>query len=528
MSCRPSGYEYVGFALATPPLEVIVVLILLTLMCLVCHFMRTALYDAKGRRIPGPKLSDFPMNKLRHARKNKRVAELLHECMINKWGDGKLCGMRALGRKVCFLGHPDDVKIILAGSHSAFPKAQRYTRLKFVLNEGLVTSSGKVWQTHRRIINKGFQATKYGNFVKVFAEKTELAIEEILGRMIGEDVTQAEIDLTKILGLLSYRIICKAGFGYEPDTTLINSSGFSPDTVTLILDEINVRLSHLTDWGHYLDVYRERRVNKTLADMDEVIFKIIANRRASMEEEENEKGVADAAGEREAEDLLDILMRASFEEKSLSARDLRDHIFTFLAAGTETTATTTAWLLLELCLNKEVQAKCAAEVTSIFGGREKQRRVTYEDIDKLVYLEAAMKEALRLHPPASVVARSCKEDTTLASGYTLPAGTSAIVSIYSLHHNELLWENATEFKPERFLPEYIHSTVHSPWMYLPFAAGPRNCIGQRFAKYEVLSVVASLLGSFSVSMSASALARYRIEETVVRRPVDLHMTFTKK
>ena len=533
-SCRPTGYQYVGFSISTPSAELISVLILVVLIYISYHFMNTTVYDASGKRIPGPSIGDCPVSRLRGARRRKRVAELLHEFMINTWGDGKLCGLRIFGRKICFLGHPDDVKVILAGSHSAFPKAKRYDRLKFVLNEGLVTSAGKVWQAHRRIINKGFQATKYANFVKVFTEQSESTIDEIDGKM--NDQESVEINLTQTLGLLSYKIICKAGFSYEPDSSNPSySEGFSPDAVTLILDEINDRLTHLTDWGHYLNVPRELRVNQKLRDMNKVIFEIITNRRALLEMENRKKqelgvDIDDAEEENEAEkDLLDVLMRAISDEKTLSARDLRDHVFTFLAAGTETTATTTSWLLLELCQNQHIQEKCVAEIMSVIGQDSGDgNHLTYEDMDKLIYLEAVMKETLRLHPPISVVARTCKDNTSLASGYTLSAGTTAIVCIYSLHLNESLWKDANLFKPERFLPENIQSTLHSPWMYIPFAAGPRNCIGQRFAKYEVLSVVATFLKRFNVSLSREAQARYRVEETVVRRPVDLHMTFTKR
>ena len=492
--------------------------------------MNTTVYDAHGKRMPGPMPSDAPVKTLRQGRKNKRVAEVLHEFMINRWGDGRLCGMSVFGRNVCFLGHPEDVKVILAGKHTDFPKASRYNRLKFVLNEGLVTSSGKVWQSHRRIMNAGFNAARYNEFVKTFAAKAELTVNEILDS--AGNNANVEIDITKALGLLSYRIICEAGFGYKPDTKLMESEGFSPDTVTMILDEINTRLTHPTDWFHYLNFPREMLVNRRLAAMDRVVYDIIANRKAAIAREgqvESPGGGAEAGAEK---DLLDVLLRASEAESEvlLSARDLRDHIFTFLAAGTETTATTTAWLLLELCRNPEVQKQVLSELDSVFGTKTKQgRKVAYEDIEKLVFLEAVMKETLRVHPPATVVGRECTRDTTLCSSeYTLKKGDTAICVIYSLHHNKEFWDHPERFDPSRFLPANIKKTLKSPWMYLPFSAGPRNCIGQRFARYEVLTVVATLLCNFTVSMSAEASASYRVEETLVRRPVGLRMTFTRR
>lgn len=480
---------------------------------ILCYmFWNTAVYDAQGKRIPGPVPSDRPVSTLREARKNKKVAEVLHELMINRWGDGKICGMAIFGRNVCFLADPSDVKVILSGKHTDFPKATRYNRLKFVLNEGLVTSSGQIWQSHRRIMNAGFNAAKYSEFVKTFVKKAELSVAEIL----GSGKAGVEIDITKTLGLMSYRIICEAGFGYKPNAELMKTGGFSPDTVTMILNEINTRLTHPTDWWHYINFTKEKLVNERIAAMDKVVYDIIATRNADIAGGEG----AEAGAEK---DLLDVLLRANMgnSEVVLSARDLRDHIFTFLAAGTETTATTTAWLLLELCRNPDVQERVLTELDLVFAGRDGS--LSYDDIEQLVYLEAVFKETLRVHPPATVVGRECREDTRLASGYTLKKGDTAICLIYSLHHNPTLWDEPERFDPSRFLGDKVKATIKSPWMYLPFSAGPRNCIGQRFARYEVLAVTATLLRSFTVSMSAENLTSYAVEETLVRRPVGLHM-----
>jgi cytochrome P450 family 4 len=281
--------------------------------------------------------------------------------------------------------------------------------------------------------------------------------------------------------------------------------------------------------------------------MDSAIYDIIAKRREEQKKESREerRGVQERAPPR---DLLDVLLRASTEKEeeeedgsgsgsigkdktktpatTLSAGELRDHMFTFLAAGTETTATTTAWLLLELCKNPHLQEKVLADIDRACAHKSSALEpFEYEDVEKLVYLQAALKEILRLHPPATVIGRNNVEPVRIGGQYTVPRMTNLIVSIYSLHHNPDFWDKPEEFIPERFLPENAQATMKHPWQYVPFSAGPRNCIGQRFARYEVLSIVATILRRFRVSMTPSALAEYIIEETVVRRPVSLRMTF---
>jgi cytochrome P450 len=387
-----------------------------------------------------------------------------------------------------------------------FPKAARYDRLKFLLAEGLVTSSGPVWQLHRRMLNKGFAAAMYEGFVNVFVAKTK----DILNKWKEEDVE--EVNFTREIGLLSYSIISKAGFGYDANISGTCSESFGPQAVSLMLDEVNHRLSQPTEYHHYLRPARKRKVDAAIKKADDLIMDIIERR----VKEKQEKEGGESAG-------LDVLLRARDDEKtgaegSLSPREMRDHIFTFLAAGTETTATTVSWVILELCRHPKVMRRCVGEVDGLKLG--KGGDLAYDHVPRMPYLTAVIKESLRLHPPATMVARTNKHDVKLG-GYDIPANSNLICSIYSLHHDPHYWPEPEAFLPERFLEGCNSARKLHPFQFLPFSAGPRNCIGQRFALFEIQSCLATMLHGAAFSMTEKALRSYRVEETVVRRPVDM-------
>jgi len=188
-------------------------------------------------------------------------------------------------------------------------------------------------------------------------------------------------------------------------------------------------------------------------------------------------------------DLLDLLLDGEDPKtkRQMNTAELRDNLLTFIVAGHETTALTLAWSLYLLAFDQQVQAKLAAEVKDVLQGDV----ATADTVDKLIYTEQVVKEALRLYPPAAFISRTAQDYDELCGREIRPKDT-VMMPIYALHRNRLLWENADQFDPDRF----ASGTEVDRYQFLPFGDGPRICIGMQFALIEAKIILASIIQNY--------------------------------
>uniref|UniRef100_A0A9J2PWC6 Cytochrome P450 n=1 Tax=Ascaris lumbricoides TaxID=6252 RepID=A0A9J2PWC6_ASCLU len=182
------------------------------------------------------------------------------------------------------------------------------------------------------------------------------------------------------------------------------------------------------------------------------------------------------------------------------------------AIGHDTTSTGIGWTLWCLATHPDVQEKAIEEVDSIFGDGE--MRITIDSLQQLKYVERCIKEAMRLFAPVPHVQRQLKNDI-LMGGKIVPRGTNCIISPILVHRNLKVFPNANDFDVDNFLPERI--AQRHPYSYIPFSAGPRNCIGQKFALLEEKTVIVSILRAFTMKCNLK-LAENRCGAQVVLRP----------
>ncbi|GBN33128.1 Cytochrome P450 4V2, partial [Araneus ventricosus] len=141
--------------------------------------------------------------------------------------------------------------------------------------------------------------------------------------------------------------------------------------------------------------------------------------------------------------------------------------------GQDTTKIALSWVFLYMLgLHADIRAKVQDELALVFG-EDHERHATVEDLKNMKYLECVIKETLRLYPPVPVLARYLNEDTTIC-GYQIPKGTTCVAFSHVLHRDEKVFPNSEKFDPDRFLPE--NSATRHPYAWIPFSAGPRNCI----------------------------------------------------
>jgi len=155
-----------------------------------------------------------------------------------------------------------------------------------------------------------------------------------------------------------------------------------------------------------------------------------------------------------------------------------------------------SFTLYNIAKHPEIQIKVFEEMRQVFGD-DKKRPHTLKDLSELCYLELVIKESLRLLPPAPFIGRKLKKDIVV-NGKLLPNGANVVIAPLIMGINASIWNDPREFQPERFELDNIASL--SPFAYLPFSMGPRNCIGQKFALLEMKSLISKVLMNFEISV----------------------------
>ncbi|GIZ01901.1 cytochrome P450 4c3 [Caerostris extrusa] len=176
-----------------------------------------------------------------------------------------------------------------------------------------------------------------------------------------------------------------------------------------------------------------------------------------------------------------------------------------------------SWALYLIGLHKDVQEKIHEELDRIFGD-DVERPVSTEDLKDMHYLDIVLKESLRIKPSVPIIARQINEETVIC-GYRIPKGASCLVYIHDLHRDESVFPNPEKFDPDRFLPK--NSVNRHPYAYIPFSAGPRNCIGQRFAIMEEKIVISTILRNFTIE-SLDQRTKFHLRQNSF---CDLHYQF---
>ncbi|CAH6779411.1 Cyp4f13 [Phodopus roborovskii] len=193
-------------------------------------------------------------------------------------------------------------------------------------------------------------------------------------------------------------------------------------------------------------------------------------------------------------DFIDVLLMAKDEHgKELSDEDIRAEADTFMFEGHDTTASGLSWILYNLARHPEYQERCRQEVQELLRGREPEE-IEWDDLAQLPFLTMCIKESLRLHPPVTMISRCCTQDIVLPDGRVIPKGNVCVISIFGVHHNPSVWPDPEVYDPFRFDPEAPQK--RSPLAFIPFSAGPRNCIGQTFAMTEMKVALALTLLRF--------------------------------
>lgn len=216
--------------------------------------------------------------------------------------------------------------------------------------------------------------------------------------------------------------------------------------------------------------------------------------------------------------LLDFMIKISENNPIFTDHDIIDEACTFMLAGQDSVGAATAFCLFLLAQNPDCQQKCVDELNEIF--EDDERESTMKDIRDMRYLEQCIKETLRLYPSVPLIARKATE-VVRCGKYTIPCGSNILVFPYATHRLEAIYPEPERYDPDRFSPEQCEK--RHPYAFIPFSAGPRNCIGYKFAFIEMKAVISKILREFELLPIEGKTKLVPIFRVTVRASGGLHL-----
>lgn len=256
--------------------------------------------------------------------------------------------------------------------------------------------------------------------------------------------------------------------------------------------------------------------------------KVISSRRKHYEEHPEElKENTNEVGVRKRMPLIDTLLRTNVEGKPLSNQDIEDEVNTFLFAGHDTTSHTLSFFLYNVGKHPAVQEKVYEEIINVFEGVPENSELTTRKLNELKYLEAVIKESMRMYATTPFIGRQILEETTIGDLH-LPADSNLSLFMFGMFRSEALFKNAETFDPDRFTTEREDGKDINPFAFIPFSAGPRNCIGQKFALLEMKTIILKAITTFYISLAEPNKELELVSGMILKSKDGINLKFEKR
>lgn len=386
---------------------------------------------------------------------------------LSKLGD--VTTFRVGPAQAFLINHPDLIRDLLVANNHKFIKGRALQRAKSLLGEGLLTSEKEFHLRQRRMIQPAFHRNRINEYAKAMIEFSD--------KLSGEWRDGDERDVDREMMRLTLNIVGKTLFNADvgSDAAQIGAA------MTTIVSMFNFMLLPFSELLEKLPLPQVRRLKHARKTLDEVIYKIINERRKSGED---------------TGDLLSMLLMAQDEETggAMSDKQVRDECLTLFLAGHETTANALTWTFYLLSQNPESEAKFHAELDEVLDDKP----LTPEDYPRLKYTEQILAESMRIFPPAWTMGRLAVEPHEF-NNFHIPEKSLVLASPFVTHHDRRFWENPEEFLPERWETLSIKEAGNK-FIYLPFSKGVRSCIGESFAWMEGVLLLANLGRRWKLSL----------------------------
>jgi cytochrome P450 len=395
-------------------------------------------------------------------------------------------------RKIFLTRDPKIAKQILQQKHKKYQKSEIQTKfLSKYVGFGLLTSNGDLWLKQRRLIQPAFHKKKLEKLVQIIANSIHEEFQKIPENRF--------VDVYAVMNELAFNVVAKSLFSFSSDkATLARLQHIIAELQLFIVKEL--RQPHKRWWFSISGQVRQKLMLSK--ESRAILLEVITKRKAA-------KAVHD--------DLLDMLLKATYEDDGSHMADeqLIDEILILFVAGHETTANALTFATHFLANDKQ-------QVEEVL--KETQDVNTAWDIERLMqlpYTKAVVEETMRLYPPAWITDRVAMEDDDLGP-YQIEKGAILGVSFYEMHRDPRYWKAPEKFDPSRFLGE--QAKTHKGHYY-PFGAGPRMCVGNNFAMYEMIIAIHDMVRSYRLEAATNAV---KVNPLITLKPIDVLVKFSKR
>ncbi|MBT2369364.1 cytochrome P450 [Streptomyces sp. ISL-10] len=353
---------------------------------------------------------------------------------------------------------PDTVNEVLVKKGRSFRKGRLFDRIRPLVGNGLGNSEGAQHIRNRRLIQPMFYKERLEGYAAVMSGRAQA--------LSGSWSDGQVIDANQVMG--NYAIETLAATLFSADIGRPAVESVREDLPVILKDMLRRALAPKALDG--LPIWRA--FDRSAARMRSVIDDVITTTRASNPEART--------------DLLSLLLSARDDTGAgLTDVEIRDELATMLFAGTETTASTLAWALYHIGQRPDLEEELLAEIDKAIGDRP----VTFADVPQLPGITRVLDEAIRLHGVVTMMRRTIEPVTI--GGYEIPADTEVLISLYALHRRPELYPDPDRFDPDRWLPEQVAARPRDH--VVPFGAGNRKCIGDKFSWLEATITLATIL-----------------------------------
>uniref|UniRef100_A0A0D6QWE3 Cytochrome P450 n=1 Tax=Araucaria cunninghamii TaxID=56994 RepID=A0A0D6QWE3_ARACU len=406
---------------------------------------------------------------------------------------------RLAGVKNVVTANPANVEHILKTKFENYPKGKPFTViLHDLLGRGIFNADGNVWKLQRKVACHEFSTRSLRNFV---VDVVEEATARLLHILEDHATSSRSLDMQDILQRFAFDNICKVALGIE--TASLDAS-LPPSKFSQALD-VASKLSAMRAadpiplvWKikRMLNVGFERQLAESVRVVHDFAVDVIRRRRKEII----------AATEMTKRDLLSRFMVDLVEGVESSEKFLRDFIISFILAGRDTTSSALSWFFWLLSSHPQVEDAIYNEIVSLVNTRPNavesnssagEFTFSYEDLQNMQYLHAAICESMRLYPPVPFDSKHALRNDVLPDGTSVEKGTRVTYHPYAMGRMEALWgADCLQFKPERWVDERGFFVAESPFKYAVFQAGPRVCLGKDMAFIQMKYIAASVIGRF--------------------------------